>query len=105
MEPGLDLHLWESRWADLEEAAADTPDETLPEIVRLIEEMLVERGYQLQEPITAEGQDPEILRQLVAAAQTARLAEEGKAEREDVLAAIDDLRSIYEFLVTERASP
>jgi hypothetical protein len=105
MEPGLDLHLWETRWQDLQDAAADAPDETLPEMVQAIEEMLVERGYQLDEPITAEGEDPEIIRQFVAALQTARLAETGKAEREDVLSAIDDLRAVYEYLVTDRAAP
>jgi hypothetical protein len=42
-EPGLDLHEWETRWQELQDAAADAPDEALPEIV---EQMLVERGFE-----------------------------------------------------------
>ena len=35
-DPGLDLHEWETRWSDLQDQAADAPDEALPEIVRLV---------------------------------------------------------------------
>jgi hypothetical protein len=35
-EPGLDLHEWETRWAELQELAAHSPDEALPEIVRAV---------------------------------------------------------------------
>jgi len=47
IEPGLDLHLWESRWQQLEDEAADAPVETLPEMDRLVREMLEQRGFQL----------------------------------------------------------
>lgn len=54
-EPGLDLHEWETRWQELQDLAADAPDETLPEIVRQV--------------------------------------------------ALENLREIYEYLVTDRAPP
>ena len=59
IEPGLDLHHWETRWQQLEDEAVHSPIETLPEMDRLIREMLTTRGFQLEEPVTAEGDDPE----------------------------------------------
>ena len=50
-EPGLDLHEWESQWAQLQEDAADSPDEALPEIVNLIAQMLADRGFDLENPV------------------------------------------------------
>jgi hypothetical protein len=39
-EPGLDLHEWETRWAELEEALAEDPAGALPDACDLIEETL-----------------------------------------------------------------
>ena len=39
-EPGIDLHEWETRWAELEEEFADDPAGALPEACDLIEETL-----------------------------------------------------------------
>jgi hypothetical protein len=39
-EPGLDLHEWETRWAELEEELADDPAGALPDACDLIEETL-----------------------------------------------------------------
>ena len=39
-EPGLDLHEWETRWAELEEALAEDPAGALPDAFDLIEETL-----------------------------------------------------------------
>jgi hypothetical protein len=39
-EPGLDLHEWETRWAELEEALAEDPSGALPDACDLIEETL-----------------------------------------------------------------
>jgi hypothetical protein len=40
MEPGLDLHEWETRWAELEEALADDPADALVEACDEIEALL-----------------------------------------------------------------
>jgi hypothetical protein len=53
-EPGLDLHEWETRWAELEEELEEDPAAALPGACDLIESMLgnaewsddVERAYQ-----------------------------------------------------------
>ena len=39
-EPGLDLHEWETRWAELEEALAEDPAGALADACDLIEETL-----------------------------------------------------------------
>jgi hypothetical protein len=105
-EPGLDLHEWESTWADLDEAAKDDPEETLPEMVRLLQEMLDERGFDLDEPVTAEGEEPAMLRTFVAARDLARRLDAGlDVEREDLDQAIDDLRDVHDYLVGDRPAP
>jgi hypothetical protein len=40
LEPGLDLHEWETRWAEIEEALADDPAASLPAACDEIEELL-----------------------------------------------------------------
>jgi uncharacterized protein (UPF0297 family) len=80
-EPGLDLHEWETRWAELQELAENAPDEALPEIVRAVEEMLTERGYNLENPVAVEGEDPDLVRDFLAAREIARAAERTEVER------------------------
>jgi hypothetical protein len=104
-EPGLDLHEWQTRWQELEDAFAEAPDETLPEIVRFVEELLVERGYQLDEPVTAEGEDPDIVRQFLAARELASLVESGQGDAEDIQTAFESLSEIYLYVVEDRAPP
>jgi hypothetical protein len=104
-DPGLDLHEWETRWSDLQDQAADAPDEALPEVVRLVEEMLVERGYDLENPVVEENEDPDIVRDFLAARDIARAAETTELEREDVQTALEDLAEIHDYLVEDRAGP
>lgn len=104
-DPGLDLHEWETRWTDLQDQAADAPDEALPEIVRLVEEMLLERGFDLENPVVEEGEDPDIVRDFLAAREIARAAETEELEAEDVQTALDDLAEIHDYLVEERPGP
>jgi hypothetical protein len=104
-EPGLDLHEWATRWSELEEAAAADAAGALPEMDRLIEEMLTERGIQLDEAVTEEGEDPELVRQFLAAREITRSAEAGDVDPGDIGAAIDGYSALYEFLSSERAGP
>ena len=104
-EPGLDLHEWATRWEELQEAAAEDPAGALPEIVRLVEQMLVERGFALREPVTTEGEDPDIVRDFLAARQVADAVERGNVEPGDVAVALENLREIYEYLVSDRRIP
>ena len=104
-EPGLDLHEWETRWDDLNEAAADAPDEALPEFVRYVEQMLVERGFQLDEPVTLEGEDFDVIKSFLAARDLAASAEKTALDPEDVQVALENLRELHDYLVNVRAFP
>jgi hypothetical protein len=104
-EPGLDLHEWETRWAELQELAAGSPDEALPEMVRSVGEMLADRGYDLENPVVVENEDPDVVRDFLAAREISRAAETTGVEQEDVETAIEDLGEIHDYLVEDRASP
>ena len=104
-EPGLDLHEWETQWQQLQDESVDEPAQALPEIVRLVEAMLRDRGFQLDEPVTAEGDDADIVRDFLAARELAASAETGGADPEDVEVALEDLREIYDYITQDRAAP
>ena len=104
-DPGLDLHEWETRWSDLQEQAADAPDEALPEVVRLVEEMLADRGFDFENPVVVEDESRDIVSDFLAARDIARAAETTKLDQEDIQTALDDLAEIHDFLVDERGAP
>lgn len=104
-DPGLDLQEWDTRWTDLQDQAADAPEEALPEMVRLVQEMLAERGYDLENPVLEENEDPDITRGFLAAREIALAAETSKVEAEDIQTAIEDLTDVYDYLVEDRAGP
>jgi hypothetical protein len=105
VEPGLDLHEWETRWQELQDLAAEEPAETLPELVRFVEQMLRERRIPLDDPVTAVGDDPDIIRDFLAARDVAEAVQAGGTDPEDITVALDNLREIYVYLVTDRAAP
>src|SRR5918992_5118870 len=101
-EPGLDRHAWESEWASVEETAADDPGGALSQYAAIVERMLVERGYRVDDPIAASGGEPEIVATYTSAREVAERAELGEASRPDVEAALEDVRAVFETLTTER---
>jgi hypothetical protein len=105
MEPGLDLHDWQTRREALQEQLEDSPEEALPDYVALIEEMLQGRGYAIRDEVVAEGEDDEVVARYRAAKDVARLADGGDADPGDVADAINDLNEVYEELVVERGAP
>jgi hypothetical protein len=107
IEPGLDRHEWESRWQALEEMAEESPAGALPDIDRLVEEMLEARGYVLDDPIAGEGDDREVVAEFLAAREITRFVDEGSdaVSPGDVAAAFNGYRSLYEYLLAERSAP
>ena len=99
-EPGLDLHEWETRWAELEEAAHESPEEAAAEMDRLLEQMLRERGYEVH-PAPGVEEEPEIVARFRAARELAHATDSGDAAPGDVAAAIENYRELFEHLVTE----
>jgi hypothetical protein len=104
-DPGLDLHEWETRWSDLQDQAADAPDEALPEVVRLVEEMLADRGFDLENPVVVEDESRDIVSDFLAAREISRAAETTQLDAEDIQTALDDLAEIHDYLVEDRAGP
>ncbi|HZT45423.1 MAG TPA: hypothetical protein VFA24_04510 [Gaiellaceae bacterium] len=98
-EPGLDQHEWRTQWEALEPEVAASPAEALPEVGRLIEEMLDDRAYEV-------GSDPEIERELEVGREIVQRLDAGEdVDPGDLGAAVNAYRSVYEQLATEYRSP
>ena len=107
LEPGLDRHEWESRWASLEEDLEDSPRDVLPELDELVEQLLEERGYALDDPVAREGDDREVVAEFLAARETTRLLRDDpdSVSPGDVAEAVNAYRLLYEYLIEGRAAP
>jgi hypothetical protein len=95
--------LWQSFEEDLEES----PAEALPEVDRLVEQMLEARGYAIGDPVVREGDDRDIVAEFLAAREVTRLVDQGAEDVSpgDIAAAINGYRSLYEYLIVERGPP
>jgi hypothetical protein len=101
-DPGLDRHEWESEMQALEEELEEAPAETLSDFVDLVERMLAERGYDLNDPVARAGEDREIVAEYLAAREVSDRVERGEdVGPGDVASAINGCRSLYAFLVEE----
>ncbi len=77
LEPGLDKHEWESLWQSFEDDLETATAEALPEVDRLVEQMLEARGYAIDDPVVREGDDRDIVAEFLAAREITRLVERG----------------------------
>lgn len=107
LEPGLDRHEWESRWASLEEGLEDSPRDVLPELDQLVAQMLQERGFEIDDPVARGGEGREVVDEFLAAREITRLlADDPDAlSAGDVAAAVNGYRSVYDFIVEEDTPP
>ena len=106
LEPGLDKHLWESWWQQFDDDVQTAPGEALPELDRLIAQMLEARGYAIADLVTREGDDRDVVADFLAAHEIARAVDHGKeVDPEDIETAIENYRELYEFLIEDRAAP
>jgi hypothetical protein len=101
-EPGFDLHEWESEWASIEDGTADDPHAALSQYAEIVERMLLARGYRVNDPVEAGGDEREIVETYRSAREVAERAELGEASRGEVEAAIADLREVFETLTATR---
>jgi hypothetical protein len=100
-DPGLDRGEWEAEWQALEPLVVDSPAEALPEMDMLVERMLAERGYTVDDQPAEEGIDPEILAAFRVAREIARRADRGEdVDPGDVGHAVGLYRELYEHLLT-----
>ncbi len=106
VEPGLDRHDWETEWQGLEPLVVDSPAEALPEVDGLIERMMQERGYPVDEAQARDSSAPEVVAEFLEARRVTRLLESGEpVDPGDVGAAITGYRNLYEFLLAEQRAP
>jgi hypothetical protein len=102
MEPGLDLHEWESEMSAIEEQLSENPGESLPDLDELVGRMLVETGYDLDDPVALEGDDREVVSEFLAAREIKQALERDVDDVSpgDVAAAINGYRAVYEHVVS-----
>jgi hypothetical protein len=101
IDRGVNRHLWETRAASLEEDFALDPVSPLHDLLDLVREVLVARGY---EEIAGE-EDPEIVATLRRAEELVEL-EEGGAEvrHDDAQQASAELWSLFRTVVSDPES-
>jgi hypothetical protein len=103
LEPGLDKHEWESQWQQFEEDVETSPAEALPELDRLMAQILEARGYALDDSVVREGDDREIVAEFLAAREITQSVEQGMdVDPGDIQEAIDHYRSLHDYLLVER---
>ena len=106
VEPGLDLHDWESEWQQLEPLVRDSPTEALPELHDLIVRMLQEREVLDEDLVATEGADPELLASYAAGKEVVDRLDRGETvDPSDIGNVIQEYRGIYEHLTSQRAAP
>lgn len=94
MEPGLDLHEWETRWAELEEALADDPADAIVAACDEIEALL---GLGTAE---ATQQPDELVQAHRAARDVADRVERGEdVDPGDLGGAVENLRLVRDALL------
>jgi hypothetical protein len=100
LDPGLDRHDWESQWASLEDDIRESPREVLPELERLLAQMLEEAELDPSAP--PHDDEPEVLAEFRAGRELREQAESDAGSAGDVAAAIESFRLVYETLIDER---
>jgi hypothetical protein len=106
LEPGVDEHVWTSRYEALEEDVRAAPAEALAELDRLVAEMMEARGIPLEEREGEDATEPETTRQFMEARRVTRELESGEPyDPGDVANAVDAYRSLYAYLLELGATP
>jgi beta-phosphoglucomutase-like phosphatase (HAD superfamily) len=81
------------------DAAHEDPRETLPELERLLERMLEDHGYDLDDEVAREGLGRDLVADVDEVRRVATLLREGQdVDPGDVGAAYERLREIYQTL-------
>ncbi len=102
-QPGLDQHEWESEFQTLEPELRSSPRDALPEFADLVERMLSERGWTVDDPVARAGEEREVLDDYAAARDIATRVERGEdVGPSDVGQAIENLRAVYDYVIAER---
>jgi hypothetical protein len=99
-EPGVDEHIWISEWEQLSPFLEESPVEAIPEVHRLITEMMEARGFELEEAEGEELKEPEITRAYIAAREVKDEIESAESlDLGDVPIAVEAYRELYQWLL------
>jgi hypothetical protein len=99
-EPGLDIHEWETEYADLEERMRDDPSDALFELDELVARMLVAQGFPLREQDGETEIEPETIREFLEARRiTQQIGAAEDVDPGDIASAINAYRELYEMLL------
>jgi hypothetical protein len=99
-EPGVDEHIWQSRWEQLAPFLEESPVEAIPEVHELITEMMDARGFDVSEREGEDLKEPEITRAYLAAAEVKdELESAGSFDPGDVPIAVEAYRDLYRMLL------
>jgi hypothetical protein len=100
-DDGVNEHEWATVWADLEDSLNDTPREALPDALRTLHQMLVERGVPLDEPGTVPTTE-DAPSEFFALRDTVRDLEDGRPlTDEDVDDAVGLARELYRYVIDD----
>jgi len=89
----------------LDEDLHTDPAQALPELADLLQQMLGDGGYALDDPVAREGEDREVVAEYLAARETAdRLERNDTVDPGDIGAAITGLRALFSHIVEERSA-
>jgi hypothetical protein len=99
-EPGVDEHIWISEWEQLSPLLEESPVEAIPEVHRLITEMMEARGFELEESEGEGLKEPEITRAYIAAREVKDEIESSDSfDLGDVPVAVEAYRELYQELL------
>jgi hypothetical protein len=99
-EPGIDEHIWESEWEQLSPLLEESPVEAIPEVHRLITEMMEARGFELVEREGEEVTEPEITRAYLAAKEIKdEIESDEPLDLGNVPVAVEAYRDLYQDLL------
>jgi hypothetical protein len=102
-EPGLDKHEWVSRFESLEDDLRADPAAALPDVADLVEQMLAESGYDVDDPVAESGGEREILDEFRAARElTDRIEGGADVDPAELAAAARGLRAVVAYVVEQR---
>ena len=104
-EPGLDLHVWTSRFESLEDDLRDDPAARCPTSGSSSRRCSRRAATTCPTRWALAGDDPEVIATFSSAREIALRAEGDGADPGDVGEAIQGFTAMYEYLTAERPGP
>jgi hypothetical protein len=106
VEPGVDVHIFETEWAAAWEDVPEEPVESLSVLDDIIKRMLVTAGYHPDDPVASEGDEREVLDRYKAVHEAIQADElDDTSDDDEVADAIEALTEVYQALSAQLRGP